>query len=110
MAVLDDLRQLTQENVIYLTRILQGQGLGGENGSSFIFRRRLHQALDSTWIFNTYVGSNGIAGINLGQQQDGWQSSERSTEWPKDLYYKSALRRIRGFPSRRCDHSYPRSH
>ena len=79
MAVLDDLRQLAQQDVVYLTRFLSGsQG----TGLTEIFRGRLHEALDGSWIFNTTTTSveNGVAGINLGLQQVSWSSTENPSE------------------------------
>ena len=80
MAVVDDLGQLAQQDVAYLTRFLEGQGEGSGAGSAVIFRGRLHQALDGSWIFNTSIGQNGVAGINLGVQEDSWSSSENPQE------------------------------
>jgi hypothetical protein len=79
MAVLDDLRQLAQQDVVYLTRFLSGsQGTGRPE----IFRGRLHEALGGSWIFNTTTApvENGVAGINLGPQQDSWSSTEFPSE------------------------------
>jgi hypothetical protein len=61
--------------VVYLTRTPAGS-IG--RGSTMIFRGRLHQALDASWIFNTSTSpaENGVAGINLGAQQTSWSSTE----------------------------------
>lgn len=71
MALSDDLNQLALQEVVYLTRILSGQGVT----STTIFRGRLHQALSGNWVFNTSTGQNGVAGINLGQPTTTWSST-----------------------------------
>lgn len=79
MAVLDDLRQLAQQDVVYLIRFLSGSE---GTGSTEIFRGRLHEALDGSWIFNTSTAlvENGVAGFNLGPQLDSWSSTESPSE------------------------------
>jgi hypothetical protein len=63
MALPDDLNELAQQEVVYLTRYIAGTG----QGSTTIFRGRLHQALSSNWVFNTSIGHNGVVGIDLNQ-------------------------------------------
>jgi hypothetical protein len=75
MALSDDLNQLAQQEVVYLSRILLATGTGGGTGSTTIFRGRLHQALNGNWVFNTSTGQNGVAGIDLGQLGPNWSSS-----------------------------------
>jgi hypothetical protein len=70
MALADDLNQLAQQDVAYLTRTLTG----GTTSSSIIFRGRLHQSLNGNWVFNTSVGQNGVIGIDLGPMAGGWSS------------------------------------
>ena len=74
MAVADDLRQLGQLDVAYLTSRLEG---GANATSAITFRGRLRQALDGNWVFNTFVGQNGVIGINLGQMSEvNWSSED----------------------------------
>jgi hypothetical protein len=72
MAVPDDLRQLAQEDVVYLTRFL----VGVNSGSTAIYRGRLHQALSGNWVLNTSTGQNGVIGIDLGQPGGNWSSAD----------------------------------
>jgi hypothetical protein len=68
MAVTDDLEQLAQQDVVYLTR----SGFG----PTVVYRGRLHQALSGDWVFNTSVGQNGVVGILLGGVDGSWSSNE----------------------------------
>jgi len=68
MAVTDDLEQLAQQDVVYLTR----SGFG----PTIVYRGRLHRALSGDWVFNTSVGQNGVVGILLGGVNNDWSSSE----------------------------------
>jgi hypothetical protein len=68
VALPDDLNQLAQLDVLYLTLTIGG-------GSTTIFRGRLHQALSGNWVFNTSTGQNGVAGIDLGQPTPNWSST-----------------------------------
>jgi hypothetical protein len=89
MTVYDDLKRLAAEDVVYLTFSPAVQGpvvppLAGEGpaaagaGSTvtFIYRGRLRQTVDGSWVFNSSTGVNGVAGIVLGQGQSSWTSSE----------------------------------
>lgn len=67
MAVSDDLNRLAAQDVVYLVRSI---------GTSELFRGRLRQALDGTWVFNTSTGQNGVVGVNLGAVSSDWSSSE----------------------------------
>jgi hypothetical protein len=69
MAVSDDLRRLAAEDVVYLSRITG-------SGPSEVFRGRLRQALDGSWVFNASMGQNGVVGFNLGQAGSPWSSFE----------------------------------
>jgi len=73
MAVNDDLDRLTQDAVVYLTRQLVGHG----QGSTVVYRGRVHQAESGNWVFNTSVGTNGVAGIILGRPDTAgsWESA-----------------------------------
>ena len=73
MAVNDDLNRLAQMAVVYLTRQLTGQ----DSASTVVYRGRLHQATSGNWVFNTSVGTNGVAGLILGPESSGtWESFE----------------------------------
>jgi hypothetical protein len=76
MAVFDDLRRLAELDVVYLTKVIKGN----TQGSTTIFRGRLREALNGSWIFNTGINQNGVAGIDLGVQQDSWLSSETPSQ------------------------------
>ena len=72
MAVNDDLNRLAQDAVVYLTQQLTGQS----SGSMVVYRGRLHQALTGNWVFNTSVGTNGVAAIILGPESGTWNSND----------------------------------
>ena len=74
MALPDDLKQLAQQDVIYLTTIIQVDG--ALPLPTTVYRGRLHQALSGNWVFNTSTGQNGVAGIDLGPQTPEWSSAE----------------------------------
>jgi hypothetical protein len=42
----------------------------------FVYRGRIRQALDGSWVFITSVGQNGVIAIMLGPEQDAWSSAE----------------------------------
>jgi hypothetical protein len=73
MAVRDDMVRLAALDVVYLQRYV-----AGSEGSVVIewFRGRLRQALDGTWVFNTFAGHNGVVGIELGLVGTNWTSDE----------------------------------
>ena len=75
MALPDDLNNLAQQDVIYLTTTVRA-----DNDPTIlpttIYRGRLHQALSGNWVFNTSTGQNGVAGIDLGPQTASWSSAE----------------------------------
>jgi hypothetical protein len=86
MAVLDDLKRLEQEDVVYLTWV--GAGAGGspiqsppDVSASFTYSGRLHQSSSGSWIFKTFVaGNRGLVGIDLGVPVDpSWSSSQDPT-------------------------------
>lgn len=52
MALPDDLNQLAQQDVVYLSKVLFGN-----------------------WVFNTSTGQNRVAGIDLGPLGQNWSSS-----------------------------------
>jgi hypothetical protein len=67
MALPDDLNQLAQQDVVYLTWVVGP-------APTTIFRGRLHQALSGNWVFNTSTGQNGVAGMVLGPLAANWSS------------------------------------
>ena len=73
MAVPDDLKQLAQLDVAYLSTTVLAEPFGGP---TIIYRGRLHQALSGNWVFNTSTGQNGVAGIVLGTPGGNWVSGE----------------------------------
>ena len=81
MAVNDDLNRLAQDAVVYLTQRrystpAQGYGGGESDPPSVVYRGRLHQALDNSWVFNTSVGTNGVAAITFSTATGTWNSNE----------------------------------
>jgi hypothetical protein len=74
MAVLDDVKSLAAEDVVYLSRSFRDAMQG--SSSIEVYRGRLRQALDGNWVFNASVGQNGILGYVLGVVDGSWQSSE----------------------------------
>jgi hypothetical protein len=84
MAVVDDLRKLAAEDVVYLTyRMLYTVGApipavpsGAILTPTFVYRGRLRQALDGNWVFITSTGQNGVIAIMLGPAADSWSSME----------------------------------
>jgi hypothetical protein len=81
MAVDDDLNRLAQDAVVYLTRkqsstLPQGQGGAQNNPPAIVYRGRLRQALDGSWVFNTSVGTNGVAGITFSTATGTWGTQE----------------------------------
>jgi hypothetical protein len=69
MAVTDDLHKLAEEDVVFLSSSFN-------NGFTEVYRGRLRQALDGTWVFNAFTGQNGIVGFMLGIPTPFWTSSE----------------------------------
>ena len=87
MAVIDDLKKLAAEDVVYLTRQILGASAGEANTpeapSTFpreVWRGRLHQALSGNWVFNAHTGQNGVVGFVLGAVDPYWGSSESPAE------------------------------
>jgi hypothetical protein len=76
MAIPDDLSQLAQQDVVYLTQTLESAAPTVGSGSITVFRGRLHQALSGNWVFNTATGQNGVIGIVLGVPGNNWSSTE----------------------------------
>jgi hypothetical protein len=69
--VADDMARLAALDVVYLKRYVAGD----ENSVvSEWFRGRLRQALDGTWVFNTFAGQNGVVGVELGLVGTNWLS------------------------------------
>jgi len=82
MAVLDDLRRLSQLDSIYLgyqvTNYL-GPQLPGFPAVTSWYKGRLQQANDGSWIFRSISGDGTVCGFQLGGIQANWQSSETPT-------------------------------
>ena len=73
MAVSDDLNRLAAQDVVYLSRCIQG---GQNSTSKQVFRGRLRQALTGNWVFNASIGQNGVVGFDLGMATEIWGSGE----------------------------------
>jgi hypothetical protein len=71
MAVIDDLKTLGEQEVVYLTKTLSGSGLGE------VYRGRLREAANGAWVFHAFTGANGLVGIDLGPLADTWASGEQ---------------------------------
>lgn len=69
MATIDDVNRLAAQDVVYLTRNINGS-------SAEVFRGRLRQSLSGTWVFNSSTGQNGAVGFMLGGVTQNWTSSE----------------------------------
>jgi hypothetical protein len=71
LALADVMARLAALDVAYLKRY------GGEYDVSPVewFRGRLRQALDGTWVFNTFAGQNGVVGVELGLVDTNWWSN-----------------------------------
>jgi hypothetical protein len=65
----DDSRTLAGPRHRHLTRVFA-------YSLSETYQGRLRQALDAEWVFVTATGQNGVVGINLGQTNDGWTSTD----------------------------------
>ena len=76
MAVVDDLRRLAAEDVVYLTRLLVNPYAEVGAGATEVLRGRVRQALSGNWVFNAFAGQNGTVGIELGSVQNSWSSAE----------------------------------
>jgi hypothetical protein len=73
MAVSDDLNRLAAQDIVYLSRFIQG---GQNSASKQVFRGRLRQALSGNWVFNASIGQNGVVGFDLGPATEIWGSGE----------------------------------
>src|SRR5262245_52528758 len=73
MAVLDDVRRLSQMDSIYLA-----EGLNNTTGASVTswHKGRLQQANDGSWIFRSMSQEGTIIGFQLGAVAANWQSNE----------------------------------
>lgn len=82
MALNDDLNRLAQDAVVYLTQQYSTPGSimaadGGQNNPpTVVYRGRLRQSLSGDWVFNTSVGTNGVAAIVLSTGTGSWYSNE----------------------------------
>jgi len=85
MAVADDLKQLSAEEVLYLTLtrwavpppdLNLGQGVMLAQGPMVVYRGRLRQALSGNWVFDTSVGTNGVTALLLGAVAGTWASTD----------------------------------
>lgn len=76
MTVPDDMRRLAQEDVVYLTRLIDNPDQRGQVGVTEVLRGRVRQALSGNWVFNSFLGQNGMVGIVLGQIGNSWSSVE----------------------------------
>jgi hypothetical protein len=74
MAVIDDLKQLAAEDVVYLTRRVTSPL--GAGSSTEVYRGRVRQALSGDWVFNASTGQNGAVGFILGGVGLSWTSTE----------------------------------
>jgi hypothetical protein len=75
MAVLDDLRRLAAEDIVYHSYSLsENSGVAGP--TVFWYRGRLRQASDGSWVFQTFTGGEGAYGITMGGVGSNWSSSE----------------------------------
>jgi hypothetical protein len=79
MAVIDDVKKLSEEDVLYLTRAFQPGPVPTMNE---VYRGRLRQALKGNWVFNSSTGANGVVGFDLGQVDGNWASSETPAAGP----------------------------
>jgi hypothetical protein len=83
VAVFDDLKAMSDEDVVYLARTLHSpSGTGGMpvvSGSTQVYRGRLRQAGNGAWVFNTFDGNNGVVGVALGQIDGSWSSAQTPT-------------------------------
>ena len=75
MAVSDDLNRLATQDLVYLSRSIQG-GPNQISSSKEVFRGRLRQALTGNWVFNASIGQNGVVGFDLGPATEMWGSGE----------------------------------
>jgi hypothetical protein len=75
VAVIDDLKRLAAEDMVYATRVVGALPSPGA-GATEVFRGRLRQAANGDWVLTTFLGQNGVVGLVLGQPGDGWTSSE----------------------------------
>jgi len=88
MAVIDDMKKLQDEDVVYLTRRFTGAsggpptsfGIAASGTSTEVWRGRVRQALSGDWIFNAFTGQNGVVGFVLGSVTNEWSSSESPAE------------------------------
>ena len=71
MAVIDDMNRLAAQDVVYLM-----MNLGPGTPPYELYRGRVRQALDGSWVFNASTGQNGVVGFDLGTVTDQWASSE----------------------------------
>ena len=73
MAVVDDLRRLSQLDSIYLGNLVTN--VNGYPVTSW-YKGRLQQANDTSWIFRSISADGTVCGFQLGFVQPTWQSSE----------------------------------
>ena len=77
MAVLDDVRRLSQMDSIFLG---QGSGqtslAGGSHGYTVWYKGRLQQANDGGWIFRSISSDGTVVGFQLGPVDTFWSSNE----------------------------------
>jgi hypothetical protein len=72
MAVLDDVRRLSQLDVMFLgSQFLAGAGI-----ATTWYKGRLQQANDGNWVFRSVSADGTIAGFQLGPVGADWSSSE----------------------------------
>src|SRR5215472_11634561 len=73
MAVTDDPNRLAAQDVVYLSRVMLG---GGNSSAREVFRGRLRQTLDASWVFILFIGQSGVVGFDLGGVTQNSTSSE----------------------------------
>jgi len=72
----DDLKAMSEEDVVYLTHQLYSPTVPQTVPVAQVYRGRLRQAGDGSWIVNTFDGNNGVVGAVLGQTDNQWMSAQ----------------------------------
>lgn len=81
MAVVDDLRRLSQLDSIYLGYQVANYFSPNVSNNPVIswYKGRLQQANDGAWIFRSISTDGAVCGFQLGASLENWQSSETPT-------------------------------
>jgi len=74
MAVIDDVRRLSQLDFLFLGQQFANSQLGTQQTTWY--KGRLQQANDGAWIFRSISADGTVVGVQLGSVTGSWTSSE----------------------------------